>query len=128
MKWFWIVGAAFLLAACSRDGPRLAAQPYSGPPISIESAPPRHTFILAAPSAGWSLSLDRATRGFDQTDVYITIRKPDPTYMHAQVVTTHRIDSSVDASIPIRLFARTLEARDRPLRQPFHPVQPAAPP
>jgi hypothetical protein len=127
MKWFWIVGAALLLAACSRDGPKLGSQPYAGPPLSIESTPPRHTIILTAPSAGWSLSLDRATRGFDRTDVFITIRRPDPAYMHAQVVSTHRLDSSVDSSTPIRLLARILEAQERPLRQPFNPVQQPTP-
>lgn len=72
------------------------------------------------------MSLDGTVKHFEQTDVYVSVTKPNPAYMQPQVLTQHRLDTSVDSQVPIRLLGRTLDFGGRRGRSgSYHVVQQA---
>lgn len=79
--------------------------------------------VLSAPSAGWSIGLDQARVRYEQTDVYVSITRPDPAAMHAQTITSLHLDSSVEKSRAIRIFARTLDYRGKRGTVPYRPFE-----
>lgn len=100
---------AFFAAGCGGSGPRIIRESFQGPNLTIESAGSTHKVILAAPSSGWNLTLNAVRPGFERADVFITITRPDPAYMHAQSIVMQHLDTGVANSTEIHLFARELE-------------------
>jgi hypothetical protein len=111
--------AAVLLAAlgCTRQKMVVGSAPYEGPAITVEPRSGRHTAVVAAPSSGYRVQLDKTIKKFDSTDVYMTVFPPDPAMMHAQGAVKLNLDTTVSSDERISLFARI---RDRRLgREPY---------
>jgi hypothetical protein len=108
--------AASLLAACSASGPRPPRgneTGYSGPSISINTAAAEYVVVLKAPTAGWSFSLDEVRDRMGGKNVFVTVRRPNPAYLHAQAEVEQNLGTRVSSSESITVFARVLEYNDR---------------
>ncbi|MEL6328065.1 MAG: hypothetical protein AAFR38_00240 [Planctomycetota bacterium] len=100
---------SLLLAACSPKW-EIAEAPYEGPPLGLAQREGNHAVVLQAPSAGWNLRIDRERRQDDLHEIFVTVRRPDPAFFHAQVETQQIALSNVQSSNPASLVARVLPA------------------
>ncbi|MFZ2873912.1 MAG: hypothetical protein WAZ94_05460 [Phycisphaerales bacterium] len=64
--------------------------------------------MLTAPTPGYQPVLTRTMAAVHCTNVFITARQPNPTLMHAQRLTEHRIFSGVRSDHPIRVYLRVV--------------------
>ena len=103
-------------------------QAYVGPQLSLETENGMHMVVMQAPSAGWSVSVDRSRQTAGPTEVLVTVRRPDPAFVYAQVIVDQRVLTRIDESQPIELFARVLDHRggsgrpyDRVVLTPIEP-------
>lgn len=85
-----------------------SARPYDGPPIRLEHSTRGHRAVIEAPTAGWSLELDSVADAPGRTDVFVTIRRPDPGFAYSQAVVTQRLATGVRPAENVRLLARVL--------------------
>jgi len=118
------------LAACSNSvrAPAKTSDVYRGPPLALDSTPPQQRVILTAPTGGWSFQLDQTRRGFDHTDIFLTITRPNPAYMRAQTPVRQEAGTEVDPSQPVVLYARVLSYDAKPGKQAYSPVPVASAP
>ncbi|MFN0131234.1 MAG: hypothetical protein ACKVW3_01680 [Phycisphaerales bacterium] len=121
-----------LAAGCSSSRPKIADSAYAGPRIelrtparassgavAVERGGRKHVVIVLAPSSGWAVGFDREDRAFDRTDIYITLRRPNPAELQTQAIVTQEIATPADATRPARVYARVLDF-DAPARsQPY---------
>jgi hypothetical protein len=135
-------GGLLLLSAalpgCGSEKAQLvtSAEPYQGPPLSMDSSGPQHIAILAAPTSGWAAQLDQTRRQLGSMDVFITARKPNPAFAQTQTVVQHRIATSVPATEDATVYLRVLEFNQDPAKEPYRlaarapaiPANPAPPP
>lgn len=110
------VGVAALgasLAGCSSpvQPPERASDAFAGPGVSVDSSADEHLIIVAAPTAGWDVRLDRLLDGPGYTEAFITLREPNPLFVNAQVIAEHRIVSGVPSTTNCRVLAR-IKAHD----------------
>ncbi len=105
-----VLASAMLSAsACRSSGPTLGDSRYNGPPIEINRDGKMYRLILQAPSPGWTFTLDRVKPSLDKATLTVTARKPDPSYMYPQVIVKQELMTTVEASIPIDVYARVAE-------------------
>lgn len=83
--------------------------PFEGPALTVESTSAHHTIAMTAPSAGWTMAFDRSHKYFDRTEVFITISRPDPAFLHAQSEVQLFLDSTIETREPIAVFARIVD-------------------
>lgn len=69
-----------------------------------------HAVTITAPSTGYSAFLDQERAANGRRDVYITLRKPSPLFVHAQVQTEHTVATSVPVGEAIAVYLRLAEA------------------
>lgn len=104
------LGAAVVLtlAACSAE---LKVNPeiYRGPLITHEADGGRHVVVAELPSPGWQVEIDATRQSADGTDVYLTLRRPNPTGVYAQQVVTQRVRTRIDDSERLGVLARVAE-------------------
>ena len=104
---------AVLLAGCassSKSEPDASGPAHrDGGSLRLDSSGATHQLAFAAPSAGWSLSFDRAEEDGAARRVYITTRRPDPSRVHAQRIVDLRLDTTVPSTAPLRVYMRTLD-------------------
>lgn len=86
--------------------PERTSDAYQGPAISIDSSGTEHTVIVQAPTGGWEVRLDRLLEGPGYTEAFVTLRMPNPLFVNAQVLVTHRLASKVSTTVPCRVLAR----------------------
>ncbi|HYF14287.1 MAG TPA: hypothetical protein VD971_04355 [Phycisphaerales bacterium] len=84
---------------------------YEGPPVSVASDALHHTVVVRAPSAGWQPTLDQTRSAWEAKDVFITLRRPSPLFVHAQVVTEQRVVTPVASAQAIRVYVRVTDAQ-----------------
>lgn len=117
---------ALLSLLCSCSGsvrfPSKTSEAYGGPPLALASTPPQHRVILTAPSAGWSFLMDQSRRAFDHTDVFLTIIRPNPAYMHTQAQVHQEAATDIDPSEPVVIYARVLAHDAKAGDQAYSPV------
>lgn len=106
-------------AGGGRRAPRTATTPYAGPDIRVDSSGPAHVVIFQAPSTGWSFAVDLVQPKSRVTEVYTSATRPNPAFMHAQVVTPLSVGTGVDARSPIAVRVRVLDHGIRPDAQPY---------
>ncbi len=94
------------------------------PPIRLGAVDGRHLIILRAPNPGWSIGIDRAEIARHGQRVFITIRRPDPAYMHQQVIVEKRVLTDVRAEAPITIMARLLGAHESGDDRPYGVLEP----
>ena len=101
----------FALPGCSsRTVPEAVETPYAGPAITLDSKGPSHLVVLEAPSGGYGLVVDRVLERAGYHDIFVTVRTPDPRFVHTQAVTRLRAMAPLASTVPVRVCARVLGA------------------
>jgi hypothetical protein len=96
------------LAGCSRDL-KINPEGYRGPRLSRAADGGKHLVVAELPSPGWAVELDATRQRADGTDVFVTLRRPNPAGVYTQQVVTQRMITRVDASEPLGILARVVE-------------------
>ncbi len=132
---FSLAFAACLLGGCASPvrPPERTSDAYQGPTISVDSAGTEHIIVVQAPTGGWDIRLDRLLDGPGYTEAFVTLRKPNPLFVNAQVVVTHRLASKIGTTVPCRILARVKDYDDEDpdtaySRATDAPAKPAPPP
>jgi hypothetical protein len=100
------------------DRPPVSEDAYAGPAVALDSTSgPNHLIRLSAPSPGWSFTFDQV--GPAEGDVFVTVTGPNAEYMYPQVIVEQRLDSTVGASKPVRVFVRVLDFGAKPVTAPY---------
>lgn len=94
--------------------PDTGASPPPGLTASVEPGLGHHVIVLTAPTPGYQPVLTRTMAAVHCTNVFITARQPNPTLMHAQRLTEHRIFTGVRSTQPIRVYLRVVPFDAKP--------------
>ncbi len=124
-----LLAIVLALASCGSRAraPVLSPDPYAGPSIRTDADPRQHRVILEAPSSGWLFTLDQVRKKFGGFDVYVTARKPDPTFNHTQVMVTQYAGTGVEPVVPINVFARVINFGSPGIKEPYRLAATGAP-
>lgn len=113
-----LLAALLLLPACGSSLPITTRDtPYTGPQATIDSTGPTHAVIIQAPTPGYTVSLDALRDRLHGREALITIRRPDPRFIVAQVIVTQRIGTDVPVATPLDVYIRELEHDSRENRE-----------
>lgn len=106
-----VLAALLVLEGCASGNrpPRAKDSGYAGPPISVEESGSQHIVVLTAPTAGWSFSLDEVRDRMGGKDVFVTVRRPNPAYLHAQAEVVQNLGTEVASNVPLEVYARVLD-------------------
>ncbi len=117
-----LVLTALIAGGCASDpgdssGPDAPVQPsiYAGPPVTIESDGPNHIIVVTTPTGGWSLIWDERA---DEA-VYLTLRRPDPSFFHTQQLVGHQVGSGVASGESLAVHVRILDHGESATDQPY---------
>ncbi|CAG0994682.1 hypothetical protein PHYC_02490 [Phycisphaerales bacterium] len=95
--------------ATSAPAPTFSEDRFSGPAVSIDSGGRNHVAVVQAPTPGWEVTLTRVLPGFRHRAAFLTLRKPFPGVLYAQVLVTQRVATDIPSTEPIRIFARVVD-------------------
>lgn len=94
------------------------------PPMALEASGSKHLVVVRANSGGWSVHLDKEELQPLGKRVYITIRRPDPAFIHTQALVDHRVLTDVASPTPLEIVARVLDHAAKPNDRIYARVQP----
>lgn len=104
-----LLALCLLLTACGSSLPITTREtPYAGPELTIDSTGPSHAIVIQAPTPGYTVSLDAIRDRLNGREALISIRRPDPRFMVAQMIVTQRIGTDVSITTPLDVFVRQL--------------------
>ena len=103
----------------SEKPPTIAREPYSGPPISLDTSGSQAVVVFQAPSGGWAAQVDRTARELERTEVFITARRPNPAFQQSQALVEHRLATGVLSSTAVAVYLRVLRHDEQPGDQPY---------
>lgn len=112
-------GSAIPVAGCASRSASRDEMAYTGPAVAVDSNGPQHIVVVSAPSAGWQVALDQVKPAVDATEVFVTLTRPNPAYMHAQQIVEQRLASTVQKRDPIRVLARIVDFGASPTAAPY---------
>lgn len=127
-----ITSGALLIAFAAGCGggaptPRIADGAYDGPPLSIDQSGRTAVVIMEAPTPGWSVTVDRSSEARDHWQAFVTVRRPNPAYMYAQMIVRQNLLTTVESRRPLRVYARVLEFTDEAIDGEYREAVRAAP-
>ncbi len=117
-----VVAAAVLLGGCWSSPTVLEDAAFSGPPVAQSVAEGRHLLVVESPTPGWKVTIDRTDPRLDEDLVFMTIQRPDPGALYAQVVVEQRMLTDVPETRPIRVYARVIDFAQRKNLPPYRPL------
>jgi len=94
----------------------------SAPPVMGSSLEGRHMLVMRAPNPGWGFEIDRDDRDRDGWVIFLTIREPDPAYMHPQRIVNKRLLTEVEADQPVRVMTRLLHHDEKGESDDYAPM------
>ncbi len=106
---------ALFIGGCGggAPAPRITDGAYEGPPLSIDQTGRTAVVVMEAPTPGWSVTVDRSSEARDHWQAFVTIRRPNPAYMYAQMIVKQNLLTTVESRRPLRVYARVLEFADQ---------------
>lgn len=130
MRYRWGVGNAallvlLLLGGCWSRSKVMEDAAFQGPAVAQAELGGRHLLLVTAPTPGWRLTIDRTEHMLDETHVFVTMQRPDPGALYAQVMVEQRLLTDVAVSRPMRVYARVIDFGQRKHLPPYRLVQPA---
>ena len=99
--------------------PDLTSAPYAGPQVRLDASGDTYVVILSPPSPGWVVTLDRVADQYKCKAIYLTIRRPNPTFYYPQAIVEQRIGTSVLSPAAAEVYARVLPFDSRDGDQPY---------
>jgi hypothetical protein len=107
--------------------PKVTTGTYAGPPMVLNSSGEFYVIFVNSPAPGWTPTLDRVADQYKFKAIFITLRKPNPSFYYPEGEVTQRIGSAVLCSEAVEVYARVLAfdqpAEDEPYTMtiPRHP-------
>jgi len=116
------IGLCIAVFAAVGCGSELKVNPeaYRGPGLSYETADAAYMLVAQTPTPGWEVELDAMRPGPDSTDVYVTLRQPNPVAGYRIDPMTQRVLTRVATDRPLGIIARVMpygSDEDRPYRR-----------
>ncbi len=105
-----------------RRGPDMAARIQEAPPIRVDDSGEVHILVMQAPNPGWSFVYDQQERTAQGVDVFITIRRPDPSLLYPMIIVEKQVSTPVQTDRPIRVMARLLAHDETTKRRRYAPI------
>ncbi|MEM1330918.1 MAG: hypothetical protein AAGG07_10180 [Planctomycetota bacterium] len=96
---------------------------YEGPAIDAEGVDGDWVLLMIAPTPGWNLTIDRVLDRPIIKQVFVTLERPDPTKVHAQVVVPVRNRTAIPSAHPLRVHARVAAFGDSGLDESALPYR-----
>jgi len=81
---------------------------YAGPPVTVQSVVGAHVVTVQSPTPGWNVMMDRVVEAHGRREVFVSLRRPNPGLVYAQVVVEQNLATFVPDSEAVRVFARLL--------------------
>lgn len=106
-----VMGVVGAMTGCAYTvpPPEVVEQVYAGPNVEIEQAGSFHVLKFTAPTAGWSMRVDRVVEGYGFQGVYATVTKPNPAFSYAQQLVDQWVATSVRMSEPVKVYVRVMD-------------------
>ena len=105
--------AVFLGGCGGSNLPSITEGNYEGPPLSIDQSGRAAVVFMEAPTPAWGLTLHRTSQARDHWQAFVTVRRPDPSYMYAQMIVRQNLLTTVESRQPLRVYARILDFADQ---------------
>ena len=127
-RYTWLTLAIIMLSALPLSGCifgpsersfERTTERYSGPDLRIVSIDNEHHAVVTAPTPGYAVTREGSRDTVEGVDVFITIRRPDPTFQYPQVLVEQTLATGVANAEPIRVFVRTLRHDDTNINRPY---------
>ena len=96
------------LVGCGSDG-MIAPERYSGPALVAQPLDRQHLLVATTPGSGWEVEIDQTRKTADNTEVYVTLRRPNPAAAYAAGPVEQRVLTRVPADQPLGILARVLD-------------------
>lgn len=83
------------------------------PPIQVQSLNAHHMLVMQAPHSGWSVAIDRDERIAIGTRLFITVRRPDPSFMYPQAIVEKNLLTDIPSSTTLEVYVRLLDSHEK---------------
>jgi hypothetical protein len=93
--------------------PKVTTGTYAGPAMVLDSSGETYVIIVNSPAPGWVPTLDRVADQYKFKAIFITLRKPNPSFYYPEGDVQQRVGSAVLSSEAVEVYARIL-AFDQP--------------
>jgi hypothetical protein len=110
-----LAALACTLTACgpSRFVPSKSDAAWNGPEIWLESTP-QWTVVAKAPTGGWTVTLDQLMEQRGRTEVFVTLKRPNPTFLVTAAEVEQRVITPHKNNIPVWVYARIQNFKGEP--------------
>lgn len=68
------------------------------------------SLVFQCPTPGWQARFDQALADVGTTRVFVTMTRPSPLFVYAQVVTRQEVGTPVPAGSPVEVFVRLADS------------------
>ena len=79
-----------------------------------------YLLVAQVPTPGWEIELDATRLGADRTDIFVTLRRPNPVAAYPSNAVTQRVLTRVSTDHPLGILARVMpfgSEEDRPYQR-----------
>jgi len=95
---------------------------YAGPTMTLTSSAGQHMLVVRAPTPGWLITIDRTEHHLEDSLIFVTLQRPDPGALYAQVEVEQRVLTTVPTSRAVVVYARTIDFGQRKKLPPYRRV------
>lgn len=103
-----LAAAASVLVGCSGRSLSVSPTAHVAPPIEIDSSDLTYTFVMDAPTAGWTMEHVGTRELFKRREVFVLIREPNPVFFYPQAIVKQHLGTDVRTDLPIDLHAAVI--------------------
>ena len=104
-----LVAAALSGCGSSSNLPEPEPGAYEGPPIVAGTLAGEHILIASLPAPGYEFTLDGTREALRCQDVFVTLRRPNPSVLYPSVPVELRLSTGVPLRTQVRAFARIVD-------------------
>lgn len=104
---FGLFGLVLTIFGCGSEL-KINPETYRGPSLSHETAESAYLLVAQTPTPGWEIELDATRPGPDATDVFVTLRQPNPVAAYPDGAVTQRVLTRVATDRPLGIVARVM--------------------
>ncbi len=83
------------------------------PPVLLDALNEHHMLVMQAPHSGWSIAIDRDERIAIGTRLFITVRRPDASFMYPQAIVEKNLLTDIPSGTTLEVFVRLLDAHEK---------------
>lgn len=118
----YLCAIGLTLGGCWSSPTVLDDAAFAGPPVTQSVAEGRHLLIVQSPTPGWKVTVDRTDPRLNEDLIFLTMQRPDPGALYAQMVVEQRVLTNVVQTRPIRVYARVIDFAQRKNLPPYRPL------